>query len=124
MKKYSTALFIFSIIIIIAGLAGGKISGDSFREISLIGSLFAILKIILVGVIFFLGVAAIIPSILIDLVLLFFSPYGFDLTARVWNYLWGDIVLKWFWYDTTGSSLLFASLIIALITGLTLRRKR
>ncbi len=122
--RYVTFLFIVSILFIILGFVTGKISGDSFTYISITGSLFAILQILVIVMILMLGAAMTLPALLIDLLLLIFTGMQFPLVSSTWNVVWDQVTIGWFWTSTSGSSLLFASIVLAIISFLMLRRKR
>lgn len=122
--RYVTFLFIVSILFIIIGFVTGKISGDSFTYISLTGSLLAILQILVIVLILMLGIAMTLPALLIDLLLLIFTGMYFPLVGATWDVVWDEVTLGWFWAFTSGSSLLFASVVLAIISFLILRRKR
>lgn len=122
MRRYVTGLLLFSILIIIFGLITGKITVESFQVISLPGLLFAVLKSLVVVLVLLLGLAAALPGIVIDIVLLFVSTYSFPITGNLWSVCWEGVTLDWFWTQTSGSSLFFGALILAIISGLLLRR--
>lgn len=116
--RYVTFLFIVSILFIIVGFVTGKISGDSLTYISITGSLLAILQILVIVLILMLGIAMTLPALLIDLLLLIFTGMYFPLVGATWNIVWDDVTLGWFWASTSGSSLLFASIVLAIISFL------
>jgi hypothetical protein len=122
--RYVTFLFIVSILFIIVGFVTGKISGDSLTYISITGSLLAILQILVIVLILMLGIAMTLPALLIDLLLLIFTGMYFPLVGATWNIVWDDVTLGWFWASTSGSSLLFASIVLAIISFFMLRRRR
>ena len=124
MKRYVTGLLIFSILIIIFGLITGKITVESFQVISLPGLLFAVLKSLVVVLVLLLGLAAALPGIVIDIVLLFVSSYDFPITGNLWSVCWEGVTLDWFWTETSGSSLFFGALILAVVSGLLLRKRK
>ncbi len=114
--RYITFLFIVSILLIIIGFVTGKISGDSFNDISITGSLLAILQILVIVLILMLGIAMTLPALLIDLLLLIFTDMYFPLVGGTWDVVWDDVTLDWFWASTSGSSLLIASTVLAIIS--------
>jgi hypothetical protein len=114
--RYITFLFIVSILLIIIGFVTGKISGDSFNDISITGSLLAILQILVIVLILMLGIAMTLPALLIDLLLLIFTDMYFPLVGGTWDVVWDDVTLDWFWASTSGSSLLIASIVLAIIS--------
>lgn len=124
MKRYVVLLFIVSILFIVLGLVTGKISGDSFTYISITGSLLAILQILVIVLILMLAAAITIPALIIDLLLLIFTGLYFPLVGGIWDVVWDDVTIGWFWASTSGSSLLFASIILAIISFLMMRKRR
>lgn len=124
MRRYVTGLLIFSILIIIFGLLTGKITVESFQVISPAGLLFAVFKSLVVVLVLLLGLAAALPGILIDVVMLFVGAYQFPITGNLWSVCWKDVTLDWFWAETSGSSLFFGALILAIVSGLLLRRRK
>ena len=124
MKKYFIFLFIVSVLFILIGLVSGKISGDSFTYISLPGSLFAVLQILVIVLILMIGAAMMIPAFVIDLLLLIFTGLRFPMINAIWHILWQKVTIDWFWVFTSGSSIFFASLILAIFSVLMLRGKR
>jgi hypothetical protein len=122
MKKYWTALFLVSLVLMILGFASGKITGDSFSYISVTGFLFAILKILIVTITISLAATITIPAIFIDLVMMIFGSYSFTLTPAIWTVVWDEYTMTWFWGSTSGSSLLFATIILVVLTGLLFRK--
>lgn len=124
MKRYVTGLLIFSILIIIFGLITGKITVESFQVISLPGLLFAVLKSLVVVLVLLLGLAAALPGILIDVVMLFVASSQFPITGNLWSVCWKEVTLDWFWTETSGSSLFFGAVILAIISGLLLGKRK
>ena len=124
MRKYVIFLLVISILFIVLGLASGKISGESFTYISLTGSLLAILQILVVVLILMLGAMMALPALIIDVLLLIFTTLYFPLISTIWNIVWFDITIGWFWTTTSGSSILFASLVLIIISVPGLRRRR
>lgn len=124
MRKYVIFLLIISILFIILGFTSGKISGESFTYISLTGSLLAILQILVVVLILMLAATMALPALIIDVLLLIFTTMYFPLISTIWNIVWYDITVGWFWTTTSGSSILFASLVLIIISVLGLRRRR
>ena len=124
MKKYFGFLFIISLLFIFIGLISGKISGESFSYISIPGSLFAILQILFVVLIIMIGVAIMIPALVIDLLLLIFTGMNLPLIHSICDILWEEVTMGWFWAHTEGSSIFFASLILAILSFGMYRRKR
>lgn len=124
MRKYVIFLLVISILFIVLGLASGKISGESFTYISLTGSLLAILQILVVVLILMLAAMMALPALIIDVLLLIFTTMFFPLISTIWNIVWYDITVGWFWTTTSGSSILFASLVLIIISVLGLRRRR
>lgn len=124
MKKYLIFLFIVSILFILIGLVSGKISGDSFTYISLPGSLFAIIQILVIVLILMIGAAMMIPAFVIDLLLLVFTGLRFPMITSIWDILWQKVTIDWFWIFTSGSSIFFASLLLAIFSVLMLRNKK
>jgi len=123
MRRYLVALFIFSILVIVFGLFSGKISAESFQYISLVESFFTIFRILVVVLVLLLGLVILFPAILMDLILLLISNYGFEMTNQVLEHAWKNVTLGWFWNQTSGSSILFSAIIIAIITGILMRRR-
>jgi hypothetical protein len=114
----------WEVVFIVLGFMSGKISGDSFTYISLTGTLLAILQILLVVAILMLGIAMLTPAIIIDLLLLLFSNLYFPLVGNTWHVVWNQVTVGWFWTETSGSSLLFSSIILAVISFFAIRKKR
>ncbi|MGM0573909.1 MAG: hypothetical protein ACQESL_09180, partial [Bacteroidota bacterium] len=122
MKKYTTLLFFVSLILLILGFITHKITGESFQYISLGGFLFAIIKILLVTVTISLAAAMTVPAIIIDLIMMLVAGYGMLVTASVWNIVWNEYTMDWFWHTTSGSSLFFASLVLIIISAFVYRK--
>ncbi|MEQ8470321.1 MAG: hypothetical protein RIC35_04010 [Marinoscillum sp.] len=121
-KRYLQFLFLASILFIIIGFISGKISTESFTYISLIGSLKAILQILLVVVILMLGLAMTLPALIIDVLLLFIGM-SFPLIEAIWYVIWNQVTIGWFWAGSSGSSIFFASLVLAIVSFFGMRRR-
>lgn len=124
MRRYAAGLALFAILILVFGFINGKITGASFQTISLAGLLFAVLKSLLLVLILLLAVGASIPLLIIDILLLLFTEYGFALINGVWDVVWGRVTIGWFWTETSGSSLFFGALILLLLSGFFMRGRR
>lgn len=124
MRNYAAGLSLFAILIILFGFLNGKITGESFQYISLPGLLYAVLKSLVVVFVLLLSLAAAIPLLLIDIVLLLFTNYDFELIQSVYGVVWDGVTLGWFWTETSGSSIFFGALILLLISGFFARGRR
>ena len=122
MKKYTNFLFLVSLVLLILGFASGKISGESFQYISLTGSLFAILKILIVTATISLAAAMTLPAIVIDLIMMLVAGYEILVTTSLWDIIWNEYTMDWFWGTTSGSSLFFATLVVVIISVFVYRR--
>lgn len=122
LKRYLQFTFIASILFIIIGFVTGKISSESFTYISLIGTVQAIFKILLVALMLLLGLAMSLPALIGDLILLFLG-FSFPLLEAIWGVIWGQVTIGWFWGSTSGSSVLFGSIILAAISVFAMRRR-
>ena len=122
MKKYTTFLFIVSLVLMILGFLTSKITTESFQYISLTGFLFAILKILLITIAISLAAAMTLPALVIDLIMLLIAGYGLLVTTSIWNIVWNEYTMDWFWQSTGGSSLFFATLLLIIITVFVYRK--
>ncbi len=122
MKKYTTFLFIVSLVLMILGFFTSKITTESFQYISLTGFLFAILKILLITIAISLAAAMTLPALVIDLIMLLIAGYGLLVTTSIWNIVWNEYTMDWFWQSTGGSSLFFATLLLIIITVFVYRK--
>ncbi|MFW5901323.1 MAG: hypothetical protein ACOCUK_02140 [bacterium] len=122
MKKYTTFLFIVSLVLMILGFLTSKITGESFQYISLTGFLFAILKILLITVTISLAAAITLPALVIDLIMMLIAGYGLLVTNSIWNIVWNEYTMDWFWQTTGGSSLFFSTLVLIIITVFVYRK--
>ncbi|CAN0195175.1 unnamed protein product, partial [Chrysoparadoxa australica] len=120
--RYIQYLFVLSLVFIIIGMASGKITTDSFTYISLTESLFAILQILLIVIVLMLGVVMTLPAIIADLILLIVG-WSFRLTGAIWNIVWDQLTIGWFWNNTSGSSIFFSSLAIAIISAIIMKKR-
>lgn len=123
LKRYLQFLFLASVLFIIVGFITGKISGESFTYISLTGTAYSILQILLVVIILIIGIAISTPALIGDLILLLLGLH-FPLLNAIWNVAWHQVTLGWFWSHTSGSSILFGSLILGVVSLLAMRRRR
>lgn len=123
MKKYTNFLFFVSLILLILGFVTSKITGESFQYISLSGFLFAVLKILLITVTISLAAAITIPALLIDLIMMLIAGYGILVTTSIWDIVWNEYTMNWFWESTGGSSLLYATLILIIISVFVYRKR-
>jgi len=124
MRRYALGLFIFAIFIILFGFANGKISGESFQYISFPGLFYAVLKSLVIVLILLLAIGASAFAFFIDLLLLIFTTYDFPILGNIWNVCWDGVTIGWFWTETSGSSLFFGAVVLLLISGVLMRRRR
>jgi len=122
MKKYTTFLFIVSLVLMILGFLTSKITTESFQYISLTGFLFAILKILLITIAISLAGAMTLPALVIDLIMMLIAGYGLLVTTSLWNIVWNEYTMDWFWNTTGGSSLFFATLVLIILTVFVYRK--
>lgn len=122
LKRYLQFTFLASVLFIIIGFVTGKISVESFTYISLVGSVTAIFKILLVALMLLLGLAMSLPALIADLILLFMG-FSFPLLEAIWGVIWGRVTIGWFWGSTSGSSVLFGSIILAVISAFAMKRR-
>ncbi len=122
MKKYTTLLFFVSLVLMILGFVTSKITGESFQYISLTGFLFAILKILLITVTISLAAAMTLPALVIDLIMMLMAGYGLLVTTSIWNIVWNEYTMDWFWNTTGGASLFFATLVLIILTVFVYRK--
>ncbi|MEF8811119.1 MAG: hypothetical protein V5A47_09370 [Bacteroidales bacterium] len=122
MKKYTTFLFIVSLVLMILGFLTSKITTESFQYISLTGFLFAILKILLITIAISLAAAMTLPALVIDLIMMLIAGYGLLVTSSLWNIVWNEYTMDWFWQSTEGSSLFFSTLVLIIITVFVYRK--
>ncbi|MBS3770116.1 MAG: hypothetical protein V5A59_03465 [Bacteroidales bacterium] len=122
MKKYTTFLFIVSLVLMILGFLTSKITTESFQYISLTGFLFAILKILLITITISLAAAMTLPALVIDLIMMLIAGYGLLVTSSLWNIVWNEYTMDWFWQSTEGSSLFFSTLVLIIITVFVYRK--
>jgi hypothetical protein len=124
MSRYATGLLVFSVFLLIFGFLSGKINLSSFEYISLPGLLYAVLKSLIVVLVLLLSLAAALPLLIIDVVLLFFTNFDFSLISHLWAVSWKGVTLGWFWTETSGSSIFFGSIILLIISSAFSRRRR
>jgi len=124
MRNYAAGLSLFAILIILFGFLNGKITAESFQYISLPGLLYAVLKSLVVVLVLLLALAASLPLLVIDIVLLLFTNYDFATLKGVWGVAWDGVTMDWFWTETSGSSVFFGALILLLISGFFARGRR
>jgi hypothetical protein len=124
MRKYAILILIFSILLILFGFFSGKISGESFTYISIPGTFFAMLKILIVGLVLLLAIGITIPAVIMDIIVLIFTNLHFPITSNIWDISWNLLTIEWLWLDSGGSSVLFASIILIILMILLVRRKR
>jgi len=122
MKKYTNVLFFVSLILLILGFVTSKITTESFQYISLTGFLFAILKILLITVVISMAAAMTLPALVIDVIMMLVAGYGLLVTTSLWNIVWNEYTMDWFWNTTGGSSLFFATLVLIILTVFVYRK--
>lgn len=122
LKRYLQFTFLASVLFIIIGFVTGKISVDSFTYISLIGTVEAMFQILVVAILLMLGLAVSVPALIADLILLFMGM-SFPLLHSTWGVLWDQVTIGWFWASSSGSSILFASIILAVVSALAMRKR-
>lgn len=123
MRKYWIALFLVSLLLMILGFVSGKITGDSFSYISLSGFIFAVLKILIITLTISIAATITIPALVADILMVIVASYNFMLVPAIWDIVWDQYTMSWFWHTTSGSSLFFATLILLIVMGLLYRRK-
>jgi hypothetical protein len=123
MKKYTNFLFFVSLILLILGFFTNKITTESFQFISIGGFFFAVLKILLITVIISLAAAITLPALVIDLIMMLIAGYGILITTSLWDIVWNEYTMDWFWYTTEGSSLFFAAIVLIVISVFVYRRR-
>lgn len=123
MRKFMGLMLFVTILLLFAGIFNDKITFESLNYISISGSLLAIVQIIVLVVILMLGLSMIVPAFLIDVLVLIFTDMYFPLVGSTYNVVWNEITIGWFWTETTGSSLLFSSIILIIVSILSLRKK-
>lgn len=121
-KRYLQFTFLASVLFIIIGFVTGKISGESFTYISLVGTVQAVFKILLVALMLLLGLAMSLPALIADLILLFLG-FSFPLLDAVWGVIWDQVTIGWFLKSSSGSSVLFGAIILAVISGLAVKKR-
>jgi hypothetical protein len=122
MRKYTNLLFFVSLILLILGFVTSKITMESFQYISLTGFLFAILKILLITIAISLAAAMTLPALVIDLIMMLVAGYDLLVTTSLWNIVWSEYTMDWFWHTTGGSSLYFATLLLIILTVFVYRK--
>lgn len=122
MRKYTNLLFFVSLILLILGFVTSKITMESFHYISLTGFLFAILKILLITIAISLAAAMTLPALVIDLIMMLVAGYDLLVTTSLWNIVWNEYTMDWFWHTTSGSSLFFATLLLIILTVFVYRK--
>lgn len=122
MRKYTNLLFFVSLILLILGFVTSKITMESFQYISLTGFLFAILKILLITIAISLAAAMTLPALVIDLIMMLVAGYDLLVTTSLWNIVWNEYTMDWFWHTTSGSSLFFATLLLIILTVFVYRK--
>ena len=122
LKRYLQFLFVSSLLFIIIGLVTGKISGESFTYISLTGSIAAIFQILMIVIILMLGLVITVPALIIDLLLLFIGM-SFPVLSATWSVIWDQVTMGWFWANTSGSSVFFGSLVVAVVSFFAIRKR-
>jgi hypothetical protein len=122
MRKYTNLLFFVSLILLILGFVTSKITMESFQYISLTGFLFAILKILLITIAISLAAAMTLPALVIDLIMMLVAGYDLLVTTSLWNIVWSEYTMDWFWHTTGGSSLFFATLLLIILTVFVYRK--
>jgi hypothetical protein len=122
MRKYTNLLFFVSLILLILGFVTSKITMESFQYISLTGFLFAILKILLITIAISLAAAMTLPALVIDLIMMLVAGYGLLVTTSLWDIVWNEYTMDWFWNTTGGSSLFFATLLLIILTVFVYRK--
>jgi len=122
MKKYTNVLFFVSLILLILGFVTSKITTESFQYISLTGFLFAILKVLLITIVISMAAAMTLPALVIDLIMMLAAGYGLLVTTSLWNIVWNEYTMDWFWTTTDGSSLFFATLLLIILTVFVYRK--
>ena len=124
MKRWTNALILGGLIIVIAAIADkGAFSDTFFQGISVTGFFFTLFKSLLVILIVSVSIPVAFIALLIDAILWFFTDFYFPLTDFLWNVVAEQIVLSWFWSNSTGNELFLAGLIVAVI-GFVVRRSR
>ncbi|MFP4622450.1 MAG: hypothetical protein ACLFM7_14160, partial [Bacteroidales bacterium] len=82
----------------------------------------AILKILLITVTISLAAAITLPALVIDLIMMLIAGYGLLVTNSIWNIVWNEYTMDWFWQTTGGSSLFFSTLVLIIITVFVYRK--
>jgi hypothetical protein len=121
-RRYIFSILVLSVLFLVTGFLSGKISGDSFTYISLTGTFSAVIQILFVTVILMLALLMTLPAVIVDLLLLFLG-WSFPMIERIWNVVWDELTIGWFWIPTSGSSILFASVILIIGSLLILRSR-
>ena len=122
MRRYTIGILIFAISVLVFGFMSEKITPESFQYISFPDLGAAVVKSLVVVVIFLLAAVASVPSLLIDLILRLFTDYDFVLLNHLWDICWKGVTLQWFWAETSGSSIFFGALILIVLSALILRK--
>lgn len=124
MKKWSSSLIIGSIIILVAAIAyKNAVSESFFAGITFSGLFLTLFKSLLAIILVSIAIPIVLIALLIDLILWLFTAYYFPLSGFIYDLIWGDVVMDWYWSYSNGNEL-FISAVILLIIGFSFQRKR
>ena len=114
MKNWRFTFFLASIVIIILAFTTGKVESNNLMEgLSLVGLLVTLFKTVLIIVIVSLAASITPPAFLIDLIIVIFTAYSWPILRFIWGLAWKEMTLEWYWYSSTGTSIVVSALIIA-----------
>jgi hypothetical protein len=123
-KKYSTAIIVFSFVVMVLAIAYKDALTSSFiAGVTPLGLIFSFFKSFIVAIVLIVAIPVALVALLIDLVLWFITPYYFPLSGFMYNLVWENITIEWYWLQAGGNEIFYAALILALV-GIAVSRKR
>ena len=123
-KKYSTAIVVFSFIVMVLAIAYKDALTSSFvAGVTPLGLIFSFFKSLIVAIVLIVTIPVALVALLIDLVLWFITPYYFPLSGFMYNLVWENITVEWYWLQAGGNEIFYAALILAIL-GIALSGRR
>lgn len=123
MRNWSYTIVLSCIVVIIACFATERVNlHHILDDLTFVSVFTAIGKTLIVSFVLYFAAIISFPALVIDLVLLIFTTRYFFLLGYLWNLVWTNFTLPWYWNAVNGNSLVIGAFILAIITHFGIQR--